>query len=233
MGIIKIDITDDKGVITASCNQLTRTITQYDHMAQTLDITRSPALNDYDLSLLFDGYGPITIGTANTYTIPNALTQNTLLALQVALRRGDEYREGANKLLFQLRTGIDGSGPPVEPLSDDLSELSSHAHFGEIGKRGNYADFRNMVGDVIDSLYIGGGGGIIPGGDTGQVLAKASDDDGDVEWVDPQSGPQGPPGNDGGASMPIIVLTQDAYDNLAANEGLADDTLYFTTGAAI
>jgi hypothetical protein len=35
------------------------------------------------------------------------------------------------------------------------------------------------------------------GGDEGQVLAKASDDDRDVEWVDPQTGPEGPEGPEG------------------------------------
>lgn len=42
----------------------------------------------------------------------------------------------------------------------------------------------------------GGGGGadLPPGGTTGQVLAKASNANGDVIWADPQAGPQGPEG---------------------------------------
>ena len=45
----------------------------------------------------------------------------------------------------------------------------------------------------------GGGGGadLPPGGTTGQVLAKASNANGDVKWTDPQAGPQGPEGPQG------------------------------------
>ena len=47
----------------------------------------------------------------------------------------------------------------------------------------------------------GGGGGadLPPGGTTGQVLAKASNANGDVKWTDPQAGPQGPEGPQGPA----------------------------------
>lgn len=41
------------------------------------------------------------------------------------------------------------------------------------------------------------GGGVPSGGTEGQVLAKASDTDLDVEWVDPDTGPQGPAGPTG------------------------------------
>lgn len=73
----------------------------------------------------------------------------------------------------------------------------------------------------------GTGASCVPeGGLDGQVLAKASDANFDVEWVDMTGGvgPPGPPGPEG--TLDVIELTQAEYDALAPK---IPNTIYVIT----
>ena len=95
----------------------------------------------------------------------------------------------------RLQTATDGIrdkmvGLGIAETTDNLTSLSQKIGVLEkpTGNKGQVVGFveNNEIGAV--DLPSGGSEGLPSGGTTGQVLAKKSDTNGDVEWVDPASG---------------------------------------------
>ena len=84
-------------------------------------------------------------------------------------------------------------------MAETILEVQEYTiHDGELVKiyKENSAENTLMndgtsVQYTIDNLKTGGDGGVPSGGTTGQVLAKKSDDDYDVEWIDDSGGHSG------------------------------------------
>ena len=108
--------------------------TQYDHKAQKFVFVRPTEFkgsDGYNLWLyLTPKYGKtmvVNIGAAEEYVITNALTQTTLLGLEVAIKKGSDFRIGANSLVYFDLTPAAKGGATPEPIPDLVTDLDDKA----------------------------------------------------------------------------------------------------------
>jgi len=98
-----------------------------DHNRQTLVFQRDPAFEGDDLCLVFTSTGKafpeISLGQGNEYLVPNALTQEKQVSLQLIFRKEGAAKASSNILDFALRPAIAPGNSPIEPLPDPLREL--------------------------------------------------------------------------------------------------------------
>lgn len=79
--------------------------------------------------------------------------------------------------------------PTVHDINVSLHSqviLSNPIKAPYIGDNGNWYEYDAATGAFVDTGVKAGGNALPPGGTTGQVLAKKSNQDGDTEWEDPQ-----------------------------------------------
>ena len=118
------------------------------------------------------------------------------------------YNTGASQLRVysgsiwqEVRAGIDGDTGPQGPQGDQGIQ-GIQGEKGDTGDTGPQGP-QGVKGDTGDTGATGATGdtgpGVVVGGTTGQVLAKASNDDYDTEWIDP------PAGTGGGASVTVAT----------------------------
>ena len=134
-----------------------------DHNRQTLQFERAPEFNGDDLCLAFSNTGSafpeISLGQNNEYLIPNALTQESRLSLQIILRENGTAKASSNILEFALRPAITPGTAPIEPIPDPVQELIGAAFTGVSLEDDEY-QFSNKSGTVVATVQaVGGGGG--------------------------------------------------------------------------
>ena len=88
---------------------------QFDDNAREIEFTRPDNRTGHNLILYFsDGklsYSPISLGVGNSFIIPNSLTQETFLEIQVAFESGGVYSERTNKHALKFRPSIRDKRP--------------------------------------------------------------------------------------------------------------------------
>jgi hypothetical protein len=100
----------------------------------------------------------------------------------------DEARPDANYgVLFGGTSGAGGTQPYVVDGSTTVNGFSIICY----NNGGGEAAPDKLMFQIAGLLPGSAGGTVPPGGTTGQVLAKASDTDGDAEWIDPPSSSAG------------------------------------------
>ena len=165
---IKIEILRNGSTLRLRASTGAPIATQYDHKAQKFVFVRPTEFkgsDGYNLWLyLTPKYGTtmvVNIGAAEEYVITNALTQTTLLGLEVAIKKGSDFRIGANSLVYFDLTPAAKGGATPEPIPDPVVDLIEHA-----ATAGYYdADegafvFTNRSADTTFTIpFVGGGGG--------------------------------------------------------------------------
>jgi hypothetical protein len=101
-----------------------------------------------------------------------------------------------------IRIVADVAGNPVEAADDELlliTNITSNTLTLTRARESTTAVARASGSHVFPVFTANQANNIAtpPGGTSGQVLAKGSNDDYDTEWVAPDTGPQGDPGTDG------------------------------------
>jgi len=135
-----------------------------DHNRQTLQFERDPEFDGDDLCLAFSNalgaFPEISLGQGSEYLIPNALTQNDSLLMQVILREGDGTAKASSNILeFVLRPAITPGETPIEPIPDPVQELIGAAFTG-VSFEDNEYQFSNKGGAVVAAIpAVGGGSG--------------------------------------------------------------------------
>ena len=99
-----------------------------------------------------------SLGHGNSFEIPNSLTQEDQLFLQIVLREGTISKASSNILEFFLRPSASAGTTPIEPLPEPVQELIS-ADFTGVSVADNKYQFTNKAGIVVGSVPAGGGGG--------------------------------------------------------------------------
>lgn len=99
----------------------------WDNGAQRLVFDRTDDFKDYDMTLMLrpskDDWYEVGLGTGNTYTISNALTQKEQLTLQVVFYEGGKYRCSSINTLRFLYASAPQNGTVPEKIKDDYREL--------------------------------------------------------------------------------------------------------------
>ncbi len=129
--------------------------TQFDNLARQIHFLR-PAQHAADELLLYFAdkdlapFAPITLGTDNTYTVPNALTQSTQLHLQAAfVRQGVEITR-TNDIVLTLRLSPTRGDAPT-PLPDPLVQLMARA-LCDVETAAGTLTLKNMAGSTVATL---------------------------------------------------------------------------------
>ena len=185
--IIQITVTAPNFLPRIDCDLPARAVigTQYDHKAQILKLTRPAGFAEYDSHLFFrDRRGNVygfNIGKASEFEIINTLTQTTELSLQIAFKRGGDFRMGTNALIFFYRQALKGGETP-EPIPDPVADLIARAVVdGSYNAETREYDFYNKGTDTIFSLPAGGGSGGTP--DHRQLSNRDADDQHPIKAV--------------------------------------------------
>lgn len=104
---------------------------QYDNHASQFKFSRPGEYINDELMLMFDdgkrSFAPLNIGTENRFSIPNALTQATVLHMQAAFKHGEDKLACSNVVIFRLRPSINSGAIPVESWPDSAEELAALA----------------------------------------------------------------------------------------------------------
>ena len=209
-----------------------------DHNRQTLQFERDPAFESDNLCLVFSNAGSAfpeqSLGQNNEYLIPNALTQESRLSLQIILRENGTDKASSNTLKFALRPAITPGTAPIEPIPDPVQELIGAAFTGVSLEDDEYK-FSNKGGAVVATVPAVGGG--VGGGTTDHnkltnrnlgVQHNASAvafDDGetfqDKYDAGELTGPQGEPGSPGTAATITVgtTTTLPAGSNATVTQG--------------
>ena len=135
---------------------------QYDHKAQKFVFDRPEELKNYALYLYFTTKNnevmTANIGTGNEYILTNALTQTMRLGVQVAFKKGSDFRMGANSLSFSL-TASSKNGETPEPLPDPVADLIDKAVTdGRFDAVKSNLILSNKVGVDVAEIHIPSGG---------------------------------------------------------------------------
>lgn len=150
---------------------------------------------------------------------------------------GEAMNANLERLTIAVNTSVLGvvanSGAlPAEPADGDMWLQTSNGHIRSYDEADDeWMDTTPQTGwrlfredtleffNYIDGVWVAedSGPSLPAGGTTGQVLAKASGDDGDAEWVDPEAAsfPAGTPGQ-------VLTKTEEGVEFADAPDGLPE-----------
>jgi hypothetical protein len=152
---------------------------------------------------IYDSSGPIDIVVGSRFNTDGTFVNNGYInvsIVRITIRLGIDAAGNACVIIGDVATFYSKPKIYVDVVSGFPGVSDAHARGWSVSQVTSLATYTGLT-DVADRSYggSGGGSGLPSGGTTGQVLAKADATDGNVQWVDPAAGPQGPAGPAGPA----------------------------------
>ncbi len=154
---IKIDDSDKRDLtISAESKSLG---SQYDNFAKKL-VFEAPRGWEGDALVLFfrdskSVYEPLDIGLGRVFPVPDGLTGDTRLTMQIAFRH-DGALTHSDQLEFTLRPSMPSGQAPSAPWPRPVDELIAGA-FVSVKYEGDTLSFFNSAGDRVGSVTVTGG----------------------------------------------------------------------------
>ncbi|KAK9680669.1 GDSL-like Lipase/Acylhydrolase [Popillia japonica] len=209
---ININIAVNNNILYLEAQDNNATVgTMWDSEVQQLVFTKNESLADHSMMLYIQPqhgeWQEVNLGTANEYTLTNALTQKEQFTLQVAFWTGDGYRWGStNALVFKFaKAPQDGSIP--KELETPYKFLLANAVVKAEVIGDNYV-FRNVDGDEAFTLPMGSGSGTGADGKSAYEIAVEEGFTGTIaEWLESLKGADGATGLSGSSATITIGTT--------------------------
>ncbi len=180
--IFSFTIEQNEGILSISPSELT-VGSRYDHMAQQLSFVRPLGFENSRLTLYFYGMGnsfEIDIGTQNSYTLPNMLTQWTVLKMQVAFTSTDGQIEHTQLVTLGFRDSLVSGAPEPEPLPTPTENLLENAWYGEYSQGEGYISVKNSRGEEV--VRLPQGTAVIKALNEADALALSAQDPANIYW---------------------------------------------------
>ena len=199
--------------------------TQYDHHATLLTFIRPAETETYQLIAYFSSPGkrfaPLQI-TGDAFLVPNSLTQDRQLELQVGFARDVAFLMRSNSVVFTLRPGVRDGAETTAPRLDTYGALVDGA-FTDVLCEDGLLIMKNLSGEVVAETEL-----LVSEGGAGTGARGPKGDTGEPGPTGPQ-GPKGDSGDPGTGGGGQIEATYAELVALIAGDGLQPGAQYVLT----